>query len=166
MFTDSHSSTKYFHLQIWFNNINPFFYKHSTCMFWHFRPWKSSQYSDIWQRYLTKSCLCVRIALFSIILFCVFLWIPFVYFYYEEKDDDNTNKCSVRMHLLVDKDTSACSEAIHFTFQFIKGSTNPHSYHIFDMIINKSKFPSFYFCARCCITPHQYQLMFYQHIVW
>uniref|UniRef100_A0A8C9VEN6 Lysosomal cobalamin transport escort protein LMBD1 n=1 Tax=Scleropages formosus TaxID=113540 RepID=A0A8C9VEN6_SCLFO len=32
--------------------------------------------------------------LFLIILFCVFLWIPFVYFYYEEKDDDNVNKCS------------------------------------------------------------------------
>uniref|UniRef100_A0A667YL66 Lysosomal cobalamin transport escort protein LMBD1 n=1 Tax=Myripristis murdjan TaxID=586833 RepID=A0A667YL66_9TELE len=35
--------------------------------------------------------------LYSIILFCVFLWIPFVYFYYEERDDDNVNKCSVRM---------------------------------------------------------------------
>uniref|UniRef100_A0A8C7X0P0 Lysosomal cobalamin transport escort protein LMBD1 n=1 Tax=Oryzias sinensis TaxID=183150 RepID=A0A8C7X0P0_9TELE len=32
--------------------------------------------------------------LYSIILFCVFLWIPFVYFYYEEQDDDNMNKCS------------------------------------------------------------------------
>uniref|UniRef100_A0A4W6EG52 Lysosomal cobalamin transport escort protein LMBD1 n=1 Tax=Lates calcarifer TaxID=8187 RepID=A0A4W6EG52_LATCA len=32
--------------------------------------------------------------LYSIILFCVFLWIPFVYFYYEERDDDNLNKCS------------------------------------------------------------------------
>ncbi|XP_051772294.1 lysosomal cobalamin transport escort protein LMBD1 isoform X1 [Ctenopharyngodon idella] len=31
--------------------------------------------------------------LYSIILFCVFLWIPFVYFYYEEKDEDNINKC-------------------------------------------------------------------------
>uniref|UniRef100_A0AAY4BPI7 Lysosomal cobalamin transport escort protein LMBD1 n=1 Tax=Denticeps clupeoides TaxID=299321 RepID=A0AAY4BPI7_9TELE len=31
--------------------------------------------------------------LYSIILFCVFFWIPFVYFYYEEKDDDNANKC-------------------------------------------------------------------------
>uniref|UniRef100_A0A8C6KRH2 Lysosomal cobalamin transport escort protein LMBD1 n=1 Tax=Nothobranchius furzeri TaxID=105023 RepID=A0A8C6KRH2_NOTFU len=30
--------------------------------------------------------------LYSIILFCVFLWIPFVYFYYEEKDDNNTNR--------------------------------------------------------------------------
>uniref|UniRef100_A0A671X5B9 Lysosomal cobalamin transport escort protein LMBD1 n=1 Tax=Sparus aurata TaxID=8175 RepID=A0A671X5B9_SPAAU len=35
--------------------------------------------------------------LYSIILFCVFLWIPFVYFYYEERDDDNVNKCSVRI---------------------------------------------------------------------
>ncbi|XP_035256651.1 lysosomal cobalamin transport escort protein LMBD1 [Anguilla anguilla] len=32
--------------------------------------------------------------LYIIILFCVFLWIPFVYFYYEERDDDNVNKCS------------------------------------------------------------------------
>ncbi|KAI5087909.1 putative lysosomal cobalamin transporter, partial [Silurus meridionalis] len=32
--------------------------------------------------------------LYSIILFCVFFWIPFVYFYYEEKNDDDTNKCS------------------------------------------------------------------------
>uniref|UniRef100_A0A3Q1AYA8 Lysosomal cobalamin transport escort protein LMBD1 n=1 Tax=Amphiprion ocellaris TaxID=80972 RepID=A0A3Q1AYA8_AMPOC len=37
--------------------------------------------------------------LYSIILFCVFLWIPFVYFYYEERDDNNVNKCSVRMKL-------------------------------------------------------------------
>uniref|UniRef100_A0A8C7KMU5 Lysosomal cobalamin transport escort protein LMBD1 n=1 Tax=Oncorhynchus kisutch TaxID=8019 RepID=A0A8C7KMU5_ONCKI len=33
-------------------------------------------------------------SLYSLLLFCVFLWIPFVYFYYEEKDDDNINKCS------------------------------------------------------------------------
>ncbi|XP_062864960.1 lysosomal cobalamin transport escort protein LMBD1 [Trichomycterus rosablanca] len=32
--------------------------------------------------------------LYSIILFCVFFWIPFVYFYYEEKDEDNGSKCS------------------------------------------------------------------------
>lgn len=43
------------------------------------------------------SCVCA--ALYSIILFCVFLWIPFVYFYYEERDDDNVNKCSVRMRV-------------------------------------------------------------------
>ncbi|KAM3932076.1 lysosomal cobalamin transport escort protein LMBD1 [Leptodactylus fuscus] len=30
---------------------------------------------------------------YSIILFCVFLWIPFVYFYFEEKDEDRT-RCS------------------------------------------------------------------------
>ncbi|KAK1792712.1 hypothetical protein P4O66_012643, partial [Electrophorus voltai] len=34
------------------------------------------------------------IALYSIVLFCVFFWIPFVYFYYEEKDEDNVSKCS------------------------------------------------------------------------
>ncbi|XP_016310278.1 probable lysosomal cobalamin transporter [Sinocyclocheilus anshuiensis] len=33
--------------------------------------------------------------LYSIIVFCVFLWIPFVYFYYEEKDEDNSNKCLI-----------------------------------------------------------------------
>uniref|UniRef100_A0A672IIK2 Lysosomal cobalamin transport escort protein LMBD1 n=1 Tax=Salarias fasciatus TaxID=181472 RepID=A0A672IIK2_SALFA len=38
--------------------------------------------------------------LYSIILFCVFLWIPFVYFYYEERDDNNENKCSVRTHFV------------------------------------------------------------------
>ncbi|KAJ8250148.1 hypothetical protein COCON_G00220700 [Conger conger] len=32
--------------------------------------------------------------LYIIILFCVFFWIPFVYFFYEERDDDNVNKCS------------------------------------------------------------------------
>uniref|UniRef100_A0A8C2DX75 Lysosomal cobalamin transport escort protein LMBD1 n=1 Tax=Cyprinus carpio TaxID=7962 RepID=A0A8C2DX75_CYPCA len=38
--------------------------------------------------------------LYSIILLCVFLWIPFVYFYYEEKDEDNSNKCLVNLTLL------------------------------------------------------------------
>lgn len=42
---------------------------------------------------------CIHTALYSIILFCVFLWIPFVYFYYEEKDD-NVSKCSVRKGLI------------------------------------------------------------------
>uniref|UniRef100_A0AAA9TXY1 Lysosomal cobalamin transport escort protein LMBD1 n=1 Tax=Bos taurus TaxID=9913 RepID=A0AAA9TXY1_BOVIN len=38
--------------------------------------------------------------LYSVILFCVFFWIPFVYFYYEEKDDDDTGKCTqVKMAL-------------------------------------------------------------------
>uniref|UniRef100_A0A8B9TG22 Lysosomal cobalamin transport escort protein LMBD1 n=1 Tax=Anas platyrhynchos TaxID=8839 RepID=A0A8B9TG22_ANAPL len=40
-----------------------------------------------------QSC-CNREALYSIILFCVFLWIPFVYFYYEEKEEDDGNTCS------------------------------------------------------------------------
>lgn len=43
-----------------------------------------------------KKIFYVHAALYSFILFCVFLWIPFVYFYYEERDDDNINKCSVR----------------------------------------------------------------------
>ncbi|XP_028676141.1 lysosomal cobalamin transport escort protein LMBD1 [Erpetoichthys calabaricus] len=46
-------------------------------------------------------------SLYSIILFCVFLWIPFVYFYYEEKDDDNLNKCS------------QVKNALKYTFGFI-----------------------------------------------
>lgn len=41
------------------------------------------------------SLLFFSTALYSVILFCVFLWIPFVYFYYEEKDDDDTGKCTV-----------------------------------------------------------------------
>ncbi|XP_069091824.1 lysosomal cobalamin transport escort protein LMBD1 [Pleurodeles waltl] len=32
--------------------------------------------------------------LYSIILFCVFLWIPFVYFFFEEKDENDSNNCS------------------------------------------------------------------------
>ncbi|XP_029451523.1 probable lysosomal cobalamin transporter isoform X2 [Rhinatrema bivittatum] len=32
--------------------------------------------------------------LYSIILFCVFLWIPFVYFFYEEKDEDDGSSCA------------------------------------------------------------------------
>ncbi|GAB1284850.1 Lysosomal cobalamin transport escort protein LMBD1 [Apodemus speciosus] len=32
--------------------------------------------------------------LYSVILFCVFFWIPFVYFYYEEKDEDDSSKCT------------------------------------------------------------------------
>ncbi|XP_018416385.1 PREDICTED: probable lysosomal cobalamin transporter [Nanorana parkeri] len=32
--------------------------------------------------------------LYSIILFFVFLWIPFVYFYYEEKDEEDRSHCS------------------------------------------------------------------------
>uniref|UniRef100_A0A3Q2T068 Lysosomal cobalamin transport escort protein LMBD1 n=1 Tax=Fundulus heteroclitus TaxID=8078 RepID=A0A3Q2T068_FUNHE len=45
--------------------------------------------------------------LYSIILFCVFLWIPFVYFYYEEKDDNNANKCS------------QVKNALKYTFGFV-----------------------------------------------
>uniref|UniRef100_A0A8C5WC91 Lysosomal cobalamin transport escort protein LMBD1 n=1 Tax=Leptobrachium leishanense TaxID=445787 RepID=A0A8C5WC91_9ANUR len=32
--------------------------------------------------------------LYSIILFCVFVWIPFVYFYYEEKDENDGSRCA------------------------------------------------------------------------
>ncbi|XP_055757699.1 lysosomal cobalamin transport escort protein LMBD1 isoform X1 [Salvelinus fontinalis] len=46
-------------------------------------------------------------SLYSILLFCVFLWIPFVYFYYEEKEDDSVNKCS------------QVKSALKYTFGFI-----------------------------------------------
>lgn len=36
---------------------------------------------------------------YSIILFCVFLWIPFVYFYYEEKDEDSTHCSQIKTAL-------------------------------------------------------------------
>ncbi|XP_069582759.1 lysosomal cobalamin transport escort protein LMBD1 [Ranitomeya imitator] len=36
---------------------------------------------------------------YSIILFCVFLWIPFVYFYYEEKDEDRTSCSQIKTAL-------------------------------------------------------------------
>uniref|UniRef100_A0A8C4HKB8 Lysosomal cobalamin transport escort protein LMBD1 n=1 Tax=Dicentrarchus labrax TaxID=13489 RepID=A0A8C4HKB8_DICLA len=53
--------------------------------------------------------------LYSFILFCVFLWIPFVYFYYEERDDDNVNKCSVRMHLYSSTHSAVtCLDAVAF----------------------------------------------------
>jgi hypothetical protein len=48
--------------------------------------------------------LFISTALYSVILFCVFFWIPFVYFYYEEKDDDDTGKCTVSYVAFVEKD--------------------------------------------------------------
>uniref|UniRef100_A0A8K9XBH6 Lysosomal cobalamin transport escort protein LMBD1 n=1 Tax=Oncorhynchus mykiss TaxID=8022 RepID=A0A8K9XBH6_ONCMY len=45
-------------------------------------------------RQIEDTVLYAYYSLYSLLLFCVFLWIPFVYFYYEEKDDDNINKCS------------------------------------------------------------------------
>ncbi|XP_061479056.1 lysosomal cobalamin transport escort protein LMBD1 isoform X3 [Rhineura floridana] len=45
-------------------------------------------------RQIEDTVLYAYYTLYSIILFCVFLWIPFVYFYYEEKDEDDGNKCS------------------------------------------------------------------------
>uniref|UniRef100_A0A8D0D0G5 Lysosomal cobalamin transport escort protein LMBD1 n=1 Tax=Sander lucioperca TaxID=283035 RepID=A0A8D0D0G5_SANLU len=59
--------------------------------------------------------------LYSIILFCVFLWIPFVYFYYEERDDDNVNKCSVRMHLSSSTHSHvACLDSVLMNSNFIQ----------------------------------------------
>ncbi|KAM6460034.1 lysosomal cobalamin transport escort protein LMBD1 isoform 1-T1 [Liasis olivaceus] len=45
-------------------------------------------------RQIEDTILYAYYTLYSIILFCVFLWIPFVYFYYEEKDEDDGNTCS------------------------------------------------------------------------
>ncbi|KAG8124134.1 putative lysosomal cobalamin transporter-like protein [Naja naja] len=45
-------------------------------------------------RQIEDTVLYAYYTLYSIILFCVFLWIPFVYFYYEEKDEDDGNACS------------------------------------------------------------------------
>ncbi|XP_013914857.1 PREDICTED: probable lysosomal cobalamin transporter [Thamnophis sirtalis] len=42
-------------------------------------------------RQIEDTVLYAYYTLYSIILFCVFLWIPFVYFYYEEKDEDDGN---------------------------------------------------------------------------
>ncbi|MBN3304841.1 LMBD1 protein, partial [Amia calva] len=50
--------------------------------------------SNVTRQQIEDTVLYGYYTLYSIILFCVFLWIPFVYFYYEEKDDDNVNKCS------------------------------------------------------------------------
>ncbi|KAJ6665857.1 hypothetical protein lerEdw1_001329 [Lerista edwardsae] len=44
-------------------------------------------------RQIEDTVLYAYYTLYSIILFCVFLWIPFVYFYYEEKDEDS-DACS------------------------------------------------------------------------
>ncbi|KAF7247112.1 putative lysosomal cobalamin transporter, partial [Varanus komodoensis] len=47
-------------------------------------------------RQIEDTVLYAYYTLYSIILFCVFLWIPFVYFYYEEKDEEDGNTCSVK----------------------------------------------------------------------
>ncbi|XP_006638934.1 lysosomal cobalamin transport escort protein LMBD1 isoform X1 [Lepisosteus oculatus] len=55
-----------------------------------YKEWASN---NITRQQIEDTVLYGYYTLYSIILFCVFLWIPFVYFYYEEKDDDNINKC-------------------------------------------------------------------------
>ncbi|NXH60863.1 LMBD1 protein, partial [Rhabdornis inornatus] len=54
-----------------------------------FKVWADANVS----RQIEDTVLYGYYTLYSIILFCVFLWIPFVYFYYEEKEDDG-NTCS------------------------------------------------------------------------
>nr|KAF6462156.1 LMBR1 domain containing 1 [Molossus molossus] len=55
-----------------------------------FKDWANANVS----RQIEDTVLYGYYTLYSVILFCVFLWIPFVYFYYEEKDDDDTGKCT------------------------------------------------------------------------
>ncbi|XP_028922432.1 lysosomal cobalamin transport escort protein LMBD1 isoform X1 [Ornithorhynchus anatinus] len=55
-----------------------------------FKVWANSNVT----RQIEDTVLYGYFALYSIILFCVFLWIPFVYFYYEERDEDDASKCT------------------------------------------------------------------------
>ncbi|KAJ7341545.1 hypothetical protein JRQ81_005774 [Phrynocephalus forsythii] len=55
-----------------------------------FKDWANANVT----RQIEDTVLYAYYTLYSIILFCVFLWIPFVYFYYEEKDDDDGNTCA------------------------------------------------------------------------
>ncbi|NWV51619.1 LMBD1 protein, partial [Daphoenositta chrysoptera] len=55
-----------------------------------FKVWANANVS----RQIEDTVLYGYYTLYSIILFCVFLWIPFVYFYYEEKEEDDGNTCS------------------------------------------------------------------------
>ncbi|NXW37365.1 LMBD1 protein, partial [Phaetusa simplex] len=55
-----------------------------------FKEWADANVS----RQIEDTVLYGYYTLYSIILFCVFLWIPFVYFYYEEKEEDDGNTCS------------------------------------------------------------------------
>uniref|UniRef100_A0A8C6KQC5 Lysosomal cobalamin transport escort protein LMBD1 n=1 Tax=Nothobranchius furzeri TaxID=105023 RepID=A0A8C6KQC5_NOTFU len=64
--------------------------------------------------------------LYSIILFCVFLWIPFVYFYYEEKDDNNTNSF-VCILMLNDGKCYHLRESSFLTFIPIQAPPNQNS---------------------------------------
>ncbi|XP_017914302.1 PREDICTED: probable lysosomal cobalamin transporter [Capra hircus] len=61
-----------------------------------FKDWANANVS----RQIEDTVLYGYYAFYSVILFCVFFWIPFVYFYYEEKDEDDTGKCTqVKMAL-------------------------------------------------------------------
>ncbi|NXC82870.1 LMBD1 protein, partial [Cercotrichas coryphoeus] len=55
-----------------------------------FKVWADANVS----RQIEDTVLYGYYTLYSIILFCVFLWIPFVYFYYEEKEEDDGNTCT------------------------------------------------------------------------
>lgn len=86
-------------------------------------------------------------ALYSIILICVFLWIPFVYFYYEERDDNNVNKCSVSVHLSFATHSSVnCWDVVHilkwFHLNIVASSRQLAPLHLLFLFHWKSHKPS------------------------
>uniref|UniRef100_A0A8B9QQ96 Lysosomal cobalamin transport escort protein LMBD1 n=1 Tax=Apteryx owenii TaxID=8824 RepID=A0A8B9QQ96_APTOW len=60
-----------------------------------FKDWADANVS----RQIEDTVLYGYYTLYSIILFCVFLWIPFVYFYYEEKEEDGSTCLQVKTAL-------------------------------------------------------------------
>uniref|UniRef100_F7FD35 Lysosomal cobalamin transport escort protein LMBD1 n=1 Tax=Monodelphis domestica TaxID=13616 RepID=F7FD35_MONDO len=55
-----------------------------------FKDWANSNVS----KQIEDTVLYGYYTLYSVILFSVFLWIPFVYFYFEGKDEDDTSRCT------------------------------------------------------------------------
>uniref|UniRef100_A0A8B9L435 Lysosomal cobalamin transport escort protein LMBD1 n=1 Tax=Astyanax mexicanus TaxID=7994 RepID=A0A8B9L435_ASTMX len=56
-----------------------------------YKDWAASNET---RRQIEDTVLYGYYTLYSLILFCVFFWIPFVYFFYEEKDEENGSRCS------------------------------------------------------------------------
>ncbi|NXP48644.1 LMBD1 protein, partial [Heliornis fulica] len=61
-----------------------------------FKDWADANVS----RQIEDTVLYGYYTLYSIILFCVFLWIPFVYFYYEEKEGEGSTCSQVKSALM------------------------------------------------------------------
>uniref|UniRef100_A0A803W4K4 Lysosomal cobalamin transport escort protein LMBD1 n=1 Tax=Ficedula albicollis TaxID=59894 RepID=A0A803W4K4_FICAL len=76
-----------------------------------FKVWADANVS----RQIEDTVLYGYYTLYSIILFCVFLWIPFVYFYYEEKDEDDGNT-SMKWQMNICSDTSTVFSTSSFLF--------------------------------------------------